>query len=335
MATSEKPPILVTGGAGYIGSHTVKQLHERGERIVVLDNLCFGHREALPWPEVELVVGDIGNAALLEELFSAHRFEAVIHFAAFAYVGESVTNPLKYYQNNLAQPLQLLQTMERHQTRRLIFSSTCATYGLPPVMPIRENTPQAPINPYGASKWMLERVLADCGPAWGLHSVCLRYFNASGCDSSRVLGEDHDPETHLLPRVLMAVLGEIPELTVFGDDYPTPDGTCIRDYIHVEDLARGHVLALDYLRNGGGSFACNLGTGRGTSVKEILAAAEVVTGKTVPVVYGPRREGDPPELIADPSLAREKLGWEAAHKDVQYHLETAWHWFNGRRHYQS
>ncbi|MCX6852735.1 MAG: UDP-glucose 4-epimerase GalE [Verrucomicrobia bacterium] len=324
--------LLITGGAGYIGSHTVRHLLEQNERVVVLDNLVFGHREALPMDRVAFVEGDMSDAALMEKLFSEHKPEAVLHFAAFAYVVESVTDPLKYYRNNLAAPLTLLETMQRHGCKRFIFSSTCATYGDPVRIPIDESHPQAPVNPYGASKWMLERVLRDCGHAWGLQSVFLRYFNASGCHPSGEIGEDHNPETHLIPRILMAATGEIENITVFGTDYATPDGTCIRDYIHVCDLASAHALALNYLRKGGETVAVNLGTGRGFSVKEIISTAEAVTGKKIPVTYGPRRAGDPSELIAEPKLAKEILQWEAAHKDPREHIESAWRWMSGERH---
>ncbi|MCW0220499.1 MAG: UDP-glucose 4-epimerase GalE [Prosthecobacter sp.] len=326
---ASKGTLLVTGGAGYIGSHTVKHLLALGEKIVVLDNLVFGHRDALPMDRVSFVHGDMSDAALMEELFSEHQPEAVLHFAAFAYVGESVTDPLKYYRNNLAAPLVLLETMQRHGCKRFIFSSTCATYGNPVYVPMDEDHPQSPVNPYGASKWMLERVLKDCDHAWGLKGVFLRYFNASGCDAEGEIGEDHDPETHLIPRILMAATGEIENITVFGTDYPTPDGTCIRDYIHVNDLASAHALALDYLRAGGETTPVNLGTGRGFSVNEIIKTAEAVTGKTIPVSYGPRRAGDPPELICQPAKAKAVLGWEAVHKDPREHIESAWKWMTG------
>ncbi|WP_395749181.1 UDP-glucose 4-epimerase GalE [Prosthecobacter sp.] len=323
--------LLITGGAGYIGSHTVRHLLEQNERVVVLDNLVFGHREALPLDRVTLVEGDMADAGLVEKLFAEHKPEAVLHFAAFAYVGESVTDPLKYYRNNLAAPLTLLETMQRHGCKRFIFSSTCASYGDPVRIPIDETHPQAPVNPYGASKWMLERVLRDCGTAWGLKSVFLRYFNASGCHPSGEIGEDHNPETHLIPRILMAATGEIENITVFGTDYATPDGTCIRDYIHVCDLASAHALALSYLRKGGETIAVNLGTGRGFSVKEIISTAEAVTGKKISVIYGPRRAGDPSELVAEPKLAKEMLQWQAVHTDPRDHIESAWKWMNGER----
>lgn len=328
---SSKGTLLVTGGAGYIGSHTVKYLLSLGEKVVVLDNLVFGHEEALPKDKAVFVKGDMADAETVEKVFSDHQIEAVLHFAAFAFVGESVENPLKYYRNNVAAPLTILEAMQRHGVKRFIFSSTCATYGDPQFVPMDETHPQQPVNPYGASKWMLERILKDCAVAWGLQSVFLRYFNASGCDLNGEIGEDHQPETHLIPRILMAITGEIEKITVFGTDYPTADGTCIRDYIHVIDLAKAHSLALDYLRKGGATTAVNLGTGRGFSVREIIATAEAVTGKTVPVEYGPRRAGDPSELICNPAKAKEVLGWEADYKDPKQHIESAWKWISGPR----
>ena len=326
--SDSNPPILVTGGAGYIGSHTVRMLAGQGRKVVVLDNLVFGHEEAIVDPGVELVKGEVGNQELVRSLFDEHRFGAVVHFAAYAYVGESVNDPLKYYQNNTAEPIKLLQVMQEFDCKVFIFSSTCATYGFPEKLPITERNPQQPINPYGRSKLMVEWVLADCEEAWGLKSACLRYFNASGASEDGSIGEDHDPETHLIPRVLMALTGEIEQIEVFGTDYDTPDGTCVRDYIHVDDLADAHAKALDHLAKGGESVRCNLGTGVGVSVKEIIAAAEKVTGKTVPVKYGPRRLGDPDCLVADPSLAKRLLGWEAAHQDVTDMVESAWKWVN-------
>ncbi len=324
-------PVLVVGGAGYIGSHTVRRLAEAGERVIVLDNLSLGHREAIVSPGVELVVGDLADAALLDALFAAHRFEAVVHFAAFSIVGESVAEPLKYYSNNLGASLVLLEAMRRHDCRAFILSSTAAVYGNPVSVPMDESHPRRPINPYGWSKFMLERVLADCEPAWGLRSVALRYFNAAGASTDGVIGEDHRPETHIIPRVLMAATGEIEALTVFGRDYPTPDGTGIRDYIHVLDLASAHAAALRHLRDGGQSLQCNLGTGRGCSVQEIISLTESVTGLKVPVTFGPRRAGDPPSLIANPALARSALGWKAAHPDPRHMVETAWRWLKGPR----
>jgi len=322
-------PLLITGGAGYIGSHTVKHLLAAGEKIIVLDNLVFGHPEALPLDRVTFIKGEMSDAALVESIFAQHRPEAVLHFAAYAFVGESVEDPLKYYRNNLAAPLVLVEAMQRHGCKKFIFSSTCATYGNPVCVPMDESHPQEPVNPYGASKQMLERVLKDCEPAWGLKSVFLRYFNASGCDLQGEIGEDHTPETHLIPRILMAATGEIDSITVFGTDYPTPDGTCIRDYIHVSDLASAHALALDYLRKEGATTAVNLGTGGGFSVRQIIATAEAVTGLTIPVSYGPRRAGDPPELVANPAKAKAVLGWEAKYKDPRSHIESAWKWMTG------
>ncbi|NJR41947.1 MAG: UDP-glucose 4-epimerase GalE [Akkermansiaceae bacterium] len=322
-------PILVTGGAGYIGSHTVRLLAGQGRKVVVLDNLVFGHDHAILDPSVELVVGEVGDQQLVRSLFEKYSFGAVVHFAAYAYVGESVTNPLKYYQNNTAEPIKLLQVMQEFGCKVFVFSSTCATYGSPEQLPITENNAQNPINPYGKSKLMVEWILADCGTAWGLRSACLRYFNASGCSADGLIGEDHNPETHLIPRVMMAVTGEIDYLEVFGTDYDTPDGTCIRDYIHVEDLADAHARALDQLAAGGESIRCNLGTGVGVSVKEIIGAVEEITGKTVPVRYGPRREGDPASLVADPTLAKELLGWVATRKDVREMVRPAWRWVSG------
>ena len=330
--TATNAPILVTGGAGYIGSHTVRLLASQGRSIVVLDNLVFGHEQAIVDPGVELVVGDVGDQQLVRGLFAKHRFGAVIHFAAYAYVGESVTNPLKYYQNNTAEPIKLLQVMQEFGCQVFVFSSTCATYGVPDQLPITESNKQAPINPYGCSKLMVEWILRDCGHAWGLRSACLRYFNASGCSPDGKIGEDHNPETHLIPRVMMAVTGEIEYLEVFGTDYATPDGTCIRDYIHVEDLADAHARALDHLAAGGESVRCNLGTGVGVSVKEIIAAVEEITGQTVPVKYGPRRAGDPDSLVADPALAKQLLGWQATRKDVREMVRPAWLWTNGPNH---
>ena len=322
-------PILVTGGAGYIGSHTVRLLASQGRKIVVLDNLVFGHDQAIVDPGVELVVGETGNRDLVRSLFEKHRFGAVVHFAAYAYVGESVTNPLKYYENNTAEPIKLLQVMQEFGCKVFVFSSTCATYGVPEKLPLTESNSQKPINPYGMSKLMVEYILRDCDTAWGLRSACLRYFNASGASPDGLIGEDHNPETHLIPRVMMAVTGEIDKIEVFGTDYPTPDGTCIRDYIHVEDLADAHARALDHLAAGGESVRCNLGTGVGVSVREIISAVEEITGKTVPVEYGPRREGDPPSLVADPALAKQLLGWVATRRDIRDIVRSAWAWCSG------
>ncbi len=321
--------VLVTGGAGYIGSHTVKRLVAEGHEVVVLDNLVYGHREAVQRSGAPLVEGEISDAALLDRLFHEEAFSAVVHFAAFAYVGESVTEPLKYYRNNTAAPLALLEAMQKHGCDAFVFSSTCATYGTPEVVPITEDETQAPINPYGRSKLMLEWILADCERAFGLRSVKLRYFNACGAAEDGVIGEDHDPETHLIPLVLMATSGEREQIKIFGTDYDTPDGTCIRDYIHVEDLADAHVKALRHLAGGKASIACNVGTGKGFSVREVIRRAEEVTGRTIPVFEEGRRAGDPPRLVADPSLAEEGLGWKAARIDVRLAIESAWKWMQG------
>jgi len=324
-----KESILVAGGAGYIGSHTVRLLHAEGYHVVILDNLVYGHKEAVVDEGVELVEGAVGDKELLRNLFKKHQFSSVIHFAAYAYVGESVTDPLKYYRNNTAEPLTLLEVMQEFECKNFVFSSTCATYGEPQKLPLTEDHPQDPVSPYGKSKLMVEWILKDCDVAWGLKSASLRYFNASGCSSDGVIGEDHNPETHLIPLVLMAIRGEIPQLTVFGTDYPTEDGTCIRDYIHVEDLASAHVAAVRHLNGGGETLRCNLGTGIGISGKEIIETAEEVTGQKVPLTYGERRAGDPAQLFADPAMAKAVLGWEAKHKDVRSMIETAWKWMNG------
>ncbi len=323
-----KQAVLIAGGAGYIGSHTVRLLNAEGYHVVVLDNLVYGHRDAIVDEDVELVIGAVGDKALLERLFEKHQFVGVVHFAAFAYVGESVTDPLKYYRNNTAEPLTLFEVMSDFKCTNLVFSSTCATYGEPERLPLTEDHPQNPVSPYGKSKLMVEWILKDCDVAWGLKSAALRYFNASGCSTDGRIGEDHNPETHLIPLVLQAIKGEIPELTVFGTDYPTPDGTCIRDYIHVEDLASAHLSALRHLIEGGDSIQCNLGTGVGISVKEIIDTAEEVTGQKVPLKYGERRSGDPAQLVAAPQMAKDLLGWEARRKDVRSMIETAWRWMS-------
>lgn len=323
--------ILVTGGAGYIGSHTVRLLADKGHKIVVIDNLIYGHEQAIVNKEVVFEKGDIGDAAFLDNIFSSYTITAVLHFAAFAFVGESVIDPAKYYQNNLASPLVLLDSMRKYNCRHIIFSSTCATYGNPQYVPMDEKHPQNPINPYGQSKLMLEKVIMDYEKAYGIKYVFLRYFNASGAAEDGEIGEDHTPETHLIPLVLEAALGLRKSITVFGTDYDTPDGSCIRDYIHVADLAEAHRLALDYLIEGNPSIACNLGTGRGYSVKEVIQLAEEVTGLKVPIEYGERRAGDPPILVAKPDLAREKLGWEASYKELKDVIRSAWAWHNNAK----
>jgi UDP-glucose-4-epimerase GalE len=320
--------ILVTGGAGYVGSHACKALAAAGHTPVVYDNLSRGHREFARWGPLES--GDIRDGAKLDEVFAHHRPDAVMHFAALAYVGESVEQPALYYRNNVGGTLELLEAMRRAGVNLLVFSSTCSTYGVPERMPITEDLPQQPINPYGMSKLVVERVLRDYEPAYGLRSVALRYFNAAGCDPDGEVGEDHEPETHLIPRVLMAADGVLPRVDVFGTDYPTPDGTCLRDYIHVADLADGHVRALDYLQRGGASTAINLGTGRAFSVREVIAAAERVTGRRIPVHEGPRRAGDPPVLVADATRARAVLGFAPRFTEIEPIVATAWRWHERR-----
>ena len=322
--------ILVTGGAGYIGSHACKALARAGYSPITYDNLIHGHEWAVQWGPLER--GDILDTARLAEVLKTYRPAAVMHFAAFAYVGESVTDPAKYYGNNVAGTLSLLDAMRQTGVEKMVFSSTCATYGTPAALPIAEDAPQNPINPYGASKLMIERILADYGAAYGLHSVALRYFNAAGADGEGELGEAHDPETHLIPLVLEAAAGRRPHVTLFGDDYATPDGTCIRDYIHVSDLAQAHVLAMAKLGSGSLRPAYNLGTGRGTSVAEIIAAASAVTGREIRIVKGARRGGDPAALFADPGRSGSDLGWKARHSSITEIVETAWGWLSrGRR----
>lgn len=321
--------ILVTGGAGYIGSHTCKELARRGHEPVVYDNLSTGHRELVRWGA--FVHGDILDTQRLRAVMRRERTEAVIHFAAKAYVGESVVNPAKYFHGNVGGTLSLLDAMRGEGIRDIVVSGTCAVYGTPETMPIDENTPTRPINPYGESKLFMERMLAACERAYGTRFISLRYFNAAGCDADGETGEWHEPETHLIPRVLMAAAGEIEALEIFGNDCPTADGTCIRDYVHVRDLAEAHVAAVELLRDGGTGGVLNLGSGRGLSVKEIVRAAETVTGCPVPHVFRPGREGDPAVLVADNALARKILGWEARHSSIEEILGTAWAWEQRKR----
>ena len=316
--------ILVTGGAGYIGSHACKALSKAGYTPVAYDNLCFGHDWAVKWGPLEQ--GNILDRARVDEVFARHRPAAVMHFAAFAYVGESVTDPGKYYRNNVVGSLTLLEAMRDHGVGTIVFSSTCATYGVPDAIPIKEDAPQRPINPYGASKLMAERMIQDFAVAHELKFALLRYFNASGADPDNQIGESHDPETHLIPLVLDAASGRRPSITVFGSDYDTPDGTCVRDYIHVADLASAHICALEALQRGSPSDAYNLGNGLGASVNEVIDVAQRVTGLTVPVVRGPRRAGDPAVLITDSSKARDELGWVPAISDLAHIVGTAWAW---------
>ncbi|MFN9658848.1 MAG: UDP-glucose 4-epimerase GalE [Cyanobacteriota bacterium] len=349
--------ILVTGGAGYIGSHAVRALQRAGKPVVVLDNLVYGHREIVEEVlQVPLVVGQVGDRELLERVLRgghsacspgpgqpAEPIEAVLHFAAYAYVGESVVEPAKYYRNNLGDTLTLLEALVAEGCRRgspvpIVFSSTCATYGVPEQVPILETTPQHPINPYGHSKRMVEQLLHDFGAAYGLPSVIFRYFNAAGADPAADIGENHSPETHLIPLVLDAITGRIPCLQIYGDDYPTADGTCIRDYIHVADLADAHLLGLQWVarqsrRPGEGGqptgvqpAVFNLGNGKGYSVREVIQAAEAVTGRSVPAKVAPRRPGDPPVLLASAAAAQRDLGWQPRHPELEVILSHAWAW---------
>lgn len=317
--------ILVTGGAGFIGSHTCKQLAADGLLPVTFDNLSTGHRDAVKWGP--LVEGDIRNTDALIATLRLHAPAAVIHFAASAYVGESVTDPAAYYQNNVEGTRSLLEACRLTGVKAVIFSSSCATYGSPAQMPITESMPQVPINPYGRTKLIGEQMLDDYAAAYGCRFIALRYFNACGADPDGEIGERHTPETHLIPRALLAAAGLLPFLEVFGNDYPTPDGTCIRDYVHVTDLARAHVLAARRLLDGGDSLKVNLGSGTGHSIREVLEAIARVVGHQVPVVYRDRRRGDPAELYADVSLAREALGFVARHSDLDTIVSTALPWF--------
>jgi UDP-glucose 4-epimerase len=316
-------PILVTGGAGYIGSVTVERLKAKGEEVVVLDDLARGHRGALD-DTVPFYRGRAGDRSLVARIAAEHTIEACVHFAALAYVGESVTAPVKYFENNVEQGIALLGALLSAGVRRLVFSSTCATYGLPKQVPISESCPQWPVNPYGWSKLFMERILDSYGLAYGLKFVSLRYFNAAGATELR--GEHHEPESHLVPNVLAAALGAKPDVSVFGTNYPTPDGTAIRDYVHVADLADAHIRALDYLRGGGGSDYMNLGTGRGYSVLEVIECARKVTGHAIPArIEGPR-PGDPPQLVADAAKAQRVLRWKPAQSDLAMILRSQWEW---------
>lgn len=317
--------VLVTGGAGYIGSHTLKALHQAGCETITYDSLVTGHRDAVRWGEFEL--GDIRDSARLDAVLTSHRPEIVVHFAASAYVGESVVEPAKYYENNIAGTMSLLNAMRRNDVSRIVFSSTCATYGIPAQLPISEEMPQAPINPYGFTKLAVERMLGDYGRAYGVSWVALRYFNAAGCDPEGELGERHDPETHAIPLAIRAAMGVGPDFSVFGTDYPTPDGSALRDYIHVADLADAHLKAIAYLARGGESAAFNLATGRGVSVVELVEAAGKAVGRPVPVAYGPRRAGDPPALYASATRARSHLGWSPRFVDIDEIVATAAAWF--------
>ncbi|MBA3849558.1 MAG: UDP-glucose 4-epimerase GalE [Opitutus sp.] len=317
--------VLVAGGAGYIGSHCVRQLQAAGHEPVVVDNLVYGHRAAVA-PRVPFHDIDFGDAAALERVFADHRFAVVMHFGAYCYVGESVTDPIKYYRNNVAAPLTLLETMLKHGVGKFVFSSTCATYGIPARLPITEDLPQAPINPYGQTKLDVENLLKALAHSHGLSFAAFRYFNAAGAAEDGSIGEDHAPETHLIPLAIGAAQGLRPALQIFGTDYPTPDGTCLRDYVHVDDLSRAHIAAFAKLDKPGTRLFYNLGTGTPTSVKEAVAAVEKVTGLEVPVTYAPRRAGDPPALYADATKAKTELGWQPKFMSIEPIVETAWRW---------
>jgi UDP-arabinose 4-epimerase len=320
--------ILVTGGAGYIGSHACKALARAGYTPIAFDNLVYGHREAVRWGP--LVEGDLADQALVAQTLRRFDIAAVMHFAAYAYVGESMAKPELYFRNNVVNSLGLLECMNEAGIRRIVFSSTCATYGIPETVPIREILPQRPVNPYGESKLMIERALHWHGIAHGLRHVALRYFNAAGADPDGEIGEHHDPETHLIPLVLDAASGRRAQIDIYGKDYATPDGTAIRDYIHVTDLAAAHVQALDYLEGGGASIALNLATGQGHSVREVIAAAERITGRRIPQREVERRPGDPPCLVADATLANRTLGWTPRVSDLDTIIATAWAWHTSR-----
>ena len=313
--------ILVTGGAGYIGSHTVRALLARGHDPLVIDNLSYGHKQAVP--AERLIVGDLNDAAVLAKCLDG--IDAVVHFAAFAYVGESVTDPAKYYSNNLVNSLSLLDACREYGVKRFVFSSTCATYGTPVKVPIDESEKQLPINPYGNTKLAFERALDDYAAAYQFGFCALRYFNAAGASADGSIGEDHNPETHLIPLAFQAAMGKRPHLDIFGTDYPTPDGTCVRDYIHVDDLASAHILALENLE-AGCQWKYNVGVGRGFSVRDVIRTVEDVSGLKVPVKEGPRRAGDPPALVANADAIRRDLGWSPCHTELRSIIETAWNW---------
>jgi UDP-glucose 4-epimerase len=317
--------VLVVGGAGYIGSHCVRQLSTAGHRPVVVDNLVYGHRAAVA-PGVAFHQVDLGDTARLKEILRQEKIELVMHFAAYCYVGESVTDPLKYYFNNVAAPLHLLAAMLQVGVKKFVFSSTCATYGVPAALPIVETLPQAPINPYGQTKLDMENILKSLAAAHGLSFAAFRYFNAAGAAEDGAIGEDHDPETHLIPVAIDAALGKRPTLQLFGTDYPTPDGTCLRDYVHVDDLSRAHIAVFPKLDTPGQGFFYNLGTGKPSSNREVIAAVERSVGRKVPVTECPRRAGDPPALYADSTKAQTELGWKIRFPTIDAIVATAWKW---------
>lgn len=317
--------ILVLGGAGYIGSHAVDQLINKGYEVVVVDSLFTGHRAAVH-PAAKFYEGDIRDKAFLSGVFEREAIEGVMHFAAFSLVGESVEKPLKYFNNNVYGMQVLLEVMQEHDVKHVVFSSTAATYGEPEVVPISEEMPTNPKNPYGESKLIMEKMMKWCDDAYGMKYVALRYFNVAGAKADASIGEDHDPETHLVPIILQVALGQRGALKIFGDDYATPDGTCVRDYVQVEDLIAAHILALEYLKAGNDSNVFNLGSNNGYSVKEMLEAAREVTGKEIPAEIAPRRAGDPAKLVAASEKAKTVLGWQPAYTDVKEIIRTAWNW---------
>lgn len=329
--SSVQSTILVTGGAGYIGSHAVLALQKAGYDVVILDNLSYGHPELVrDVLKVELIVGDTSDRALLDQLFASREIAAVMHFAAFIAVGESVAEPAKYYHNNVVGTLTLLEAMLAADIKKFVFSSTCAIYGMPKEIPMSENHPRDPLSPYATSKDMVERILADLDRAFGLKSVAFRYFNASGAEPNGLLGEDHNPETHLIPLALLTALEKRASLSIFGTDYPTPDGTAVRDYIHVCDLADAHVLGLKYLLDGGNSDVFNLGNGNGFSVREVIETAKQVTGREIPIQESPRRAGDAPILVGSAEKARTILGWNPQYADLTKIISHAWLWHQKR-----
>ncbi|HEY9770838.1 MAG TPA: UDP-glucose 4-epimerase GalE [Coleofasciculaceae cyanobacterium] len=323
--------ILVTGGAGYIGSHSVLTLQQAGYEVIVLDNLVYGHQDLVETVlGAKLIVGDTCDRALLQQIFSEYQIDAVMHFAAYAYVGESVTKPAKYYYNNVIGTFTLLEAMREAEVNNFVFSSTCATYGVPDSVPIKEEQAQNPINPYGATKLMVERILQDFSLAYDFRSVCLRYFNAAGADPQARLGEDHNPETHLIPLVLQTALGQRESISIFGTDYDTPDGSCVRDYIHVLDLAQAHILALEYLLDGGTTDVFNLGNGNGFSVKQVIETARKITGKEIKAEISDRRVGDPPILVGSGAKAQQVLGWQPQYSNLEDIIAHAWQWHQKR-----
>jgi UDP-arabinose 4-epimerase len=324
MTSSAGTSVLVVGGAGYIGSHTCKALAHNGFNPITYDNLSHGHRWAVRWGP--MVHGELADETLLEETLRRFDVQAVVHFAAYAYVGESMTDPGKYFENNVSNTLKLLRVMHSQGVDRIVFSSSCATYGIPDSLPISESHAQAPVNPYGESKLFVEKVLDWYDVAHNLRSVALRYFNAAGADPHGLIGEHHDPETHLIPLAIQAALGQCPHLDIYGTDHQTEDGTAVRDFVHVTDLASAHVSALEYLIAGGATDSMNLGTGRGHSVSEVVSMIEKISGYTVPVREAPRRPGDPPQLIADPRKAKSVLDWTPKLSSLETIIRTAWQW---------